>query len=170
MPRNPYDYYIAPEEYEIAAKNGISPARLEVRIRSLGWSKQRAMTEPPQKKKPRIPREIIELAERHGIKYNTLRYRVHHLGWDMRRAATQPLQDRRAQAKRAVEACRKYPVELIELAKKNGISDDTFRRRVRESKWDMMRAATTPVMTPREIGLMTKEKRSRELRTIFGRR
>ena len=166
---NPYDYYITPEEYEIARQNGIRPALLEVRIRSLGWSKKRAMTEPPQKKKPPIPREIRELAEQNGITYNTLRWRVHTLGWDLERAATQPLQDRKAQAKRAYEASRRYPKHVLELLEKNGIHYDTFRHRVNVSGWDIMKAATTPTLTFREIGLMTKAKRKAKLERIFER-
>lgn len=155
---SPYDFYITPEEYEIAKKNGIRPQLLEVRIRSLGWSKQRAMTEPPQKKRPRIPKVIIELAEKNGIKYNTLRWRVHTLGWDMHRAATQPLQNRQAQAKRAYEASRKYPAYHKRLAESNGIPERTFHRRLSVG-WDIETAATRPPMTPTEIGLMTKKKR-----------
>jgi hypothetical protein len=166
---NPYDFYITPEEYAQAAKNGIRPALLEVRIRSLGWPKQRAITEPPQQKKPRIPREIVEMAERNGITYNTLRWRVHTLGWDMERAATQPLQDRKAQAKRAYEARRKYPAHYKRMAEENGIKESTFHSRLR-SGWDIETAATRPPMTGREVGLMTKDKRSRGLEKIFRRR
>lgn len=50
---NPLDYYISPEEYELASKIEITPFTLERRIRLLGWSKQRAMTTPVRKQKPR---------------------------------------------------------------------------------------------------------------------
>lgn len=166
---NPYDFYITPEEYEIAARNGIRSALLEVRIRSLGWSKERAITEQPQRKKPRIPRAIIDQAKQNGITYNTLRWRVHTLGWDLERASTQPLQDRRAQAKRAHEASRKYPLEIIQIAEENGIPYNTFRHRIKAG-WNMKVAATTPVMTPTEIGLLTKGKRVRGINRIFVRR
>lgn len=156
---NPYDFYIAPEEYQQAAANGIRAALLEVRIRTLAWSKERALSTPPHRKK-RLGRDWIALAEQNGICYSTLRYRVNRLGWDKERAATQPLQDRKVQADIAREGCRKYPDEILELAKKNGINYTAFRKRITESGWDMMRAATTPTMTLREIGLYTKEKRA----------
>ncbi|XEC97025.1 hypothetical protein AB6A23_11070 [Paenibacillus tarimensis] len=159
---NPYDFYITPEEYNQAANNGISRPLLEVRIRTLAWSKDRAINTPPHKKKPL--KDWVEVAAKHGICYGTLRYRANQLGWDIERAATQPLQDRKAQAKAAYEASRKYPVEMVEKAKANGISYHTFCSRINDSGWSIERAATTPVMTLREIGLLTKDKRQRRFK------
>ncbi|MFB9330051.1 hypothetical protein ACFFSY_29260 [Paenibacillus aurantiacus] len=158
---NSHDYYITPAEYEAAALIGIRPALLEVRIRTLAWSKQRAMTTPPHKKKPL--KDWVEVAEANGICYSTLRYRANRLGWDIERAATQPLQDRKAQAKRAYEASRKYPVEFYRLAVQNGIEERTFHRRMKNG-WDPHTAATRAPITPRECGLMTKAKRNTMLR------
>jgi hypothetical protein len=160
-----YQFYITPEEYEKAAQKGIRPALLEVRIRSLAWDKERALNEPPQKKKI-LPPHLIKLAEQNGICYRTFLWRVNTLCWEPERAATQPLQDRVAQAKRAYEKSRKYPKELHQLALKNGIKERTFHRRMK-SGWKPEIAATRPPMTLREIGLMTKEKRSLTLRRIF---
>lgn len=149
-------YYITPEEYEIAAQNGVSPALLEVRIRSLAWDKERAITTPPHTKK-RLNKKWVEIAQENGICYNTFRYRVNRLGWDEERAATQPLQDRAAQAKKAYEKSREYPAELKELAITNGIPERTFHRRMKDG-WDLIEAATKPPMTHSEIGLMNKAK------------
>lgn len=41
--RNPYEYYITPEEYEMAAENGISRSTLNRRVRDLGWEKEIAI-------------------------------------------------------------------------------------------------------------------------------
>lgn len=38
------NYYITPEEYDLAEKNGICKATLESRIKQLGWSKKKAIT------------------------------------------------------------------------------------------------------------------------------
>ncbi|MDF9845125.1 MULTISPECIES: hypothetical protein [unclassified Paenibacillus] len=152
-------FYITPDEYELAAMIGISAIVLEVRIRSLGWSKERALTEPPQTKRA-LKGEWMKVAEQNGICYSTFRYRVNRLGWDMERAATQPLQDRKAQAKAAHEASRKYDPDLVAQASNNDVPYDTFRKRVTASKWSPEKAATTPVMTSSEIGLMTKDKRT----------
>lgn len=131
-----YEFYITPTEYEIAEKNGISKQCLEVRIRSLGWSKFRALNEKPLKFN-RLPKEWI----------------------DIEIAATKPLQNKSSQAKKAYEASRKYPKEYKDLALKNGISERTFHRRLK-SGWDLITASTKPPMTSREIGLLTKDKRS----------
>ncbi|WP_213517470.1 hypothetical protein [Paenibacillus montaniterrae] len=156
---NPYDYYIAPEDYEQAEAIGIRPALLEVRIRRLAWSKEKALRTPPHQKRS-LGKDWIALAEQNGICYSTFRYRVNRLGWSKERAATQPLQDRSAQAARAHEFSRKYPVEYLRLATKNGISERTFHRRVK-SGWSLDEASTRKPMTSREIGLLTKEKRER---------
>ena len=47
--RNVYEYYITPEEYEEAERNGVDAFNLERRIRLLGWNKQRAINTPLRK-------------------------------------------------------------------------------------------------------------------------
>ncbi len=167
MKVNVYDYYITPDEYDIAKENGISPVLLEQRIRLLAWPKSKALTTPPHKKNP--IKDWVEIAEANGICYSTLRYRINRLGWDPQRAATQPLQDRKKQAKKAHEASRKYPKEITDLLVHNNIPYHTFRHRVKAG-WDMYEAATKPKMSPREIGLLTKEQRSKEFKRFFPRR
>lgn len=151
-------FYITPEEYAQAEANGISEILLNVRIRQLGWTKERALADPPHNKKS-LKGEWLTISEGNGICYSTFRYRVNRLGWSMERAATQPLQDRREQAASAKEGRRKYPAHLLELAKKNGINVRTFHRRMKIG-WDGITAASRKPMTPTEIGLMTKEKRT----------
>lgn len=163
MSRDTYNFYISPEDYDAAAANGINAAAVEVRIRSLGWKKDRALTTPKQVKKG-LKGEWMEIAIRNGICYSTFRYRVNRLGWEPERAATHPLQDRSAQAKTARESGRKYPTEILAKAADNGIPYDVFRRRVSQSGWSMEKAASTPVMTRSEIGMMTKEKRERSFK------
>lgn len=160
-----YDFYITPEEYKIAEQNGITHARLEVRVRSFAWPKKKAISTPPAKKK-KLGNDWVKLAKENGICYSTFKYRANELGWDKKRAATQPLQDRKLQAKRAYEKSRKYPKELRDLALKNGINERTFERRV-QAGWDIKIAATRPTMTSRECGLLTKDKRQRSLDLIF---
>lgn len=159
---NVYDYYITPEEYERAELNGISHQLLEQRIRLLAWSKEKSMTTKPHIKHP--VKDWLKIAEKHGICYKTLVYRINELKWDPEVAATKPLQDRKKQAKKAHEASRKFPKEILELVEENGINYDTFRHRVNVSGWDMLEAATKPVMTRREIGLKTKSKRKIRMR------
>jgi uncharacterized protein YjcR len=153
---NVYDFYITPDEYEIAVKNGIGNKLLEARVRVLAWDKEKAITAPPHNKKP--VKDWVEIAEKHGICYSTLRYRMNRLGWEPERAATQPLQDRAKQAREIAEKSRKYPEKYLRLAEKNGIKERTFHRRMKEG-WEPDIAATRPAMTRSEIGLLTKEKR-----------
>ena len=155
---NPYDYYITPDEIAQAAKNGISEVTFYNRVRQLGWDKERAMTTPPRKRSFHN-NKWVQIAKDNGVCYSTYRYRINSLGWTPERAATQPLQEKSNQAKRASAASRKYPIEYVNMAQDNNIPYDRFRRRVSESGWSLEKAATTPVMTSREIGLMTKDKR-----------
>lgn len=161
---NVYDFYITPEEYERAEANGISRQLLDQRVRTLNWPHEKAITKLPHVKHP--IKDWVEIAEEHGICYSTLRYRINRLHLEPEVAATKPLQDRTAQAKKAYEAGRKYPKEIIKLAKKNRINYDTFRYRV-NSGMDMLEAATKPIMTPSEIGLLTKKKRQKGIQRLF---
>lgn len=152
-----YDYYITPEEYEIASKNNISIASVNQRIRKYGWSKKRAITEKPRRRNDYS--EWWDILARNGINRKTFYSRIEN-GLDIDKAATMPVMNKeevlnlmRDRAKN-----RKYPKEIVELAKSNGISYTTFKQRVGQSKWDMMRAATTPILTHRERCLLAKKK------------
>jgi hypothetical protein len=148
--RNPYDWYITPEEYETAAANGISKQLLENRIRRLGWPKELAMTKPPRKLS-KIPREIVELAQRNDIPYQTLYWRI-YAGWAPERAATEPVADRAECVKRAIDTNRKIPDDIVNLADQNGVKYTTLWKRINTLGWDPMTAATTPIMTKSEAG------------------
>lgn len=154
-----YDYYITPEEYEIASKNNISRVRVNERIRKYGWSKKRAITEKIKTRNDYS--EWWPIIDKNEIDRQTFYYRVNN-GWDINKAATLPTMTNEEKSNLMREIvkrrARKYPKEIVELAKSNGISYDTFRHRVRQSKWDIMRAAITPLFTPREKGLLSKEK------------
>lgn len=166
--RNPYDWYITPEEYETAAASGISRSTLEARIRRLGWPKKRAITEPPRKRS-KILREIVELAQRNDIPYQTLYWRIRS-GWAPDRAATEPVADRAECVRRAHDARRKIPADIIELANQNGIKYKTLWERINTLGWDPMTAATKPPMTRSESGRLAKAKREIVHKWIFARR
>lgn len=152
---NVYDFYITPDEYEIAKKNGISSKILDVRVRDLGWSKKEAINKPILHQK-NYPKEILELAKNNGICYRTFKSRVNKLGWDIFKAANTPLMDNRKNINKAFDKVRKYPKEIIELAEQNGISAKCFYNRISKYKWSVEKASTTPVMKSSEIGLMNK--------------
>ncbi|MNB95459.1 hypothetical protein D3C75_426330 [compost metagenome] len=151
-----YEFYIAPEEYEMAKERGIEPTLLEKRVRTLAWTKEKATTTPPQPRN-KVQQQWVVLAEQNGICYSTFINRVNQLGWEQEQAATTPLADRHAQARNARGQRVKYPVKILEQAARQGISYSTFRSRVIRG-WTMEEAASKPVMSASEIGHQTVEK------------
>lgn len=139
--RNIYDYYITPDEYDEAERNGISPITLTERIRKLAWDKRRAITTPVRIKRDRSA--LFEIAKRHGISRKILHTRLYR-GWDELRASTLPVrtaEQSKEQGRKLVEMNRKYPLIAIEFASSNGIKVDTFRRRIKAG-WGIFPAAT----------------------------
>jgi hypothetical protein len=149
-----YDFYITPEEYEIAEQNGISNTTLNQRVRELGWEKERALTEPPRGQFKRYDKDLLDIAKQNGIPYNTFYHRVNRDGFTPEDAATAPLMETSEVVKRARKARRrKYPLKYINLAKENGISYGTFCKRVRRG-WTLEDAATIPLISRKEIAKM----------------
>jgi len=108
-------------------------------------AKKDAITIPPMKMKP-FNEKYVKLAESNGISRDTFRLRVRHYGMSEYEAATKPLQDRKKQANIMQKKRKKYPDELLELAKKNGIKYTTFIARINRLRWDPLKAATTKRM------------------------
>lgn len=160
---SPYDYYISPEEYTVAAANGITPKLLNHRVRELGWDKKRAMATPVRKMTDRS--HWRKMAEQNGISYKTFTSRI-YMGWTEERAATTPLpspEEVRQNALRASEKARAHPEEYIQLAEQNGIPYATFQQRVTRLKWDYERAATEPVWSRQQMGRLGAQRlRERE--------
>lgn len=135
--------YITPEEYEAAAARGISKKTLELRVREYGWSKERALTEPVQRRTDWS--KWYPIAERNGISRGTFHMRIHK-GWSPERAATELVwgREQKAAHMRIVgRKRRKYPSHIYDLLRKNGINYFTFSTRVRNG-WSPERAATVP--------------------------
>lgn len=161
MTRNPYDFYITDEEYELAESKGISQYTLNYRIRELGWSKSKALNTPIQKhRRNQYPKHIMDKVKANNINPRAFRWRVEN-GWDIERACTEPTlpPDNPVRISRTAEKRRKYPIELVRLAEKNGISKSTFQRRVKKGM-DMYTAAITPLMTQEESLAKARDKSS----------
>lgn len=145
-----YEFYITPQEYAEAERNGISRQVLSDRVRKLGWKKQRAMTTPARKMTKR--KHWAEIAATNGINYSTFSTRVNTHGMSMEEAATRPLQDPREAIKIADQYRHKrLPREWIEKAKENGISRKTLYQRITRYHWDIETAATKPPMSYQEM-------------------
>lgn len=76
------------------------------------------------------------VAKANGISAENVESRVRQLGWDVDKAITKPV------APRVLHG-------MVELYKANGISRQTYSRRVREGM-SPLEAATLPTKTPRE--------------------
>lgn len=125
-------YYLTPEHFEIAEKNGISRDRLQQRVYQQNWSIERAIAQPMIKPK-NIWKDWQELAEAHGVCMNTFYYRV-RAGREPREAATAPS-----------SKLSRIPSWVWEKAERNGISKKVLSSRVHGYKWDLERACTEPL-------------------------
>lgn len=136
------------EEREIAESNGISYGTAYARAIVMGMSVEEAITTPliPPRGRSRKHGKWKEIALENGIPESTFYNRL-GLGWTYQDAATKP-------ARRKGEIEKKW----LNIAKNNGIGYHTFMSRIRAQKWDMERAATTPVInTGRRCSVKDKE-------------
>ncbi|MEC2958722.1 hypothetical protein P9Z77_02700 [Bacillus cereus] len=153
--RDPYDYYITPEEYEIAEKNGVCASTLRSRIYDLCWSKERAINTPPIKN--HLWREVKDVALSNGIAMKTFEKRI-KLGWDFERAITQrPMNSKEIEKMREQKKKRVFTNEQIRRARLNGISYSRLWERVKKCKWDFERAINTPILSRSQVAIMAKE-------------
>ena len=154
--RNPYDYYITPEEYEIAERNGVCASTLNRRIRDLGWEKDIAITTPVPMRDKYGWNKVKEIALQNGIPRHAYCDRIKR-GWSLIDAISQPPLSRSECIKRAseVNSCFKNKIlsdEQAEIGALNGISYTVARDRIRLSGWSVEEAITIPVMTRSECG------------------
>ncbi|CUB08553.1 hypothetical protein BN2127_JRS1_00335 [Bacillus cereus] len=136
------------EEREIAESNGISYNTAYTRIAVMGMSVEKAITTPlrPHRGRSRKHGQWKGIALENGISESTFYNRL-GLGWTYQDAATKP-------ARRKGEIEKKW----LDTAKNNGIGYHTFLSRICTQKWDIERAATTPVInTGRRCSVKNKE-------------
>lgn len=136
-----YSWYISPQEYKQAKKNGICRSTLEDRIRQRGWSKRKA-TNKPVRGHETWSKELIEALKDNNISFGTFASRIYALGWDRKKAATTPVRKKRHKHKNTItqEEFNRYS----QLAQENGIHANTFKSRVQQLGWSMKEASTTP--------------------------
>ncbi|MVX62261.1 hypothetical protein GKZ28_00920 [Clostridium chromiireducens] len=88
-----FNYYVTPDEYEIAEALGISKDLVDKRIRLYTWPKKMAISiEPKQVKK--YDNSIKDLLKVNGISEGTFYKRIKY-GWSVERACTEPVNLRR---------------------------------------------------------------------------
>ncbi|GAB6454783.1 hypothetical protein bcgnr5383_51820 [Bacillus cereus] len=141
--------WLTDEEYARAAANGINRKRLQSRVYDFDWDVEEAITAPLGTVRHEYERKHgtwLKTALENGINIATF-YRRLQLGWKYKDAATKP-----ARPKGEIERT------WLNIAKENGIGYHTFISRIRTHKWDMERAATTPVInTGRRCSVKDKE-------------
>ncbi|QEL88457.1 hypothetical protein [Bacillus mycoides] len=126
-----YGPVITDENYEKAAKNGISKMNVYLRVNESGWEIERAITVPVRKKKGGmgISAGMKTLAERNGISHTTLYKRIKD-GMNPYEAVTIPKKHNKWES-------------LIKKAQENGISTSSFYARISRGV-DPYEAATKP--------------------------
>ncbi len=155
-----YSYYVTPEQYEEAEKNGICPRTLDARVRRQGWQIERAITQPKRKKSKPIPKEWVELAKKNGISRDTLRLRLRK-GMAAEEAATRPIMTRDEVRELSYKKIRIFDPEMLKVAVKNGIKERTFKHRVYNGM-DQLEAATRPTMSKAEASQLAAIARKKE--------
>ncbi|PGZ45717.1 hypothetical protein COE56_25895 [Bacillus anthracis] len=159
--KSPYDFYITPEEYEIAARNGINRRTLNVRVRNLGWDKDIAMTKPLGSKNSTGWSKVKEIALKNGISRQTYYARLKK-GWKLIDAISRPPITRDQALELAKKANywsenRVLSDEQVEIALSNGISYRVAYGRIKRLKWPIDDAITIPVLTPSECAKRANE-------------
>lgn len=128
------EYYITPEHYDKAEKNGICRETLQARF-NRGWDMERATTLPPYFFKERA-RELKETLERLGIAHSTYCQRLKR-GWSVEKALTTPKNHRGINKK-----------SLRQLSIEHNINYQTLIARVKYG-WDLEKALKTPIQVNR---------------------
>lgn len=143
--------YLTPTDYDIAKANGISEKTLYVRVYRLGWKKERALTEPLQSRRDLqaiLTDEVRAVLELNDIPVTLFKLRIRR-GWSIERASTE------SKGNYLERARSKYPLELIQKAESNGVSYNTFIRRVKEG-WDIYEASEVKPLSKTEAARLSK--------------
>lgn len=141
-----YEFYITPEEYEIAAMNGIKRQTLEYRIRDLGWNKQKALHHPVRRQRKDLGYWLF-IAEKHGVGREALKSRRRR-GMSIEEAATTPILSASERARKTKS--RHFSIEEFDIAKTNGVSRHLLHARVMRLGWSREDALNIPPMTNAE--------------------
>ncbi|AQY42360.1 hypothetical protein P4V72_05815 [Bacillus thuringiensis] len=158
--KSPYDYYVTPEEYEVAAEYGISRELLDRRIRNCGWDKEAAMIKPSRYNATGW-KNVKEIALKNGISRSTYTARIKR-NWRVIDAITTPPIDKYQAlelAEKVNSKCQNKVLndEQMKIASLNGICYRLARDRIKRQKWSVEEAITTPVLTREECAKRAKE-------------
>lgn len=134
-------YYITPEQYDIAAQNGIQGKTVDYRVRQLLWTIERAITQPTRK-----PGSIwLAWKDKSVVSQACFYARVKNQGMTPEQAATTPVSEHWRKRTRKHES---IPEEYYQQAEKIGVKRDTFYNRIYVYGWSFEKALTTPLVPP----------------------
>ncbi|MBP1971614.1 hypothetical protein J2Z83_003765 [Virgibacillus natechei] len=146
-----YDFYITPDEYEIAKKNDIPRRLVDERVRTLCWDKETAITKSVKAHKNNFEKWSA-VAKQNDIPYPTFTTRVRN-GMTQEEAATKPVQCKKQWSAEMRKRIKRRPDWINTNLKKYKVSVETYYRR-RRLGWSKEKASTTRPMTKSEIGKM----------------
>ena len=159
---NLIDYYITPEEYETAERNGISRVLLDKRVRDLLWDKETAINKPPRKQDYSLSK-YADVAEQNGIHRNTFFTRVKS-GMPPEKAMMKPLQDKKKWSEQMKQRRKKrYPAFVYEKIKEIGLTASNFHQRMLTGRYTLYEACTIPKRTREQCARMSHESRRRSI-------
>ena len=146
------EFYISPNEYTTAEKNGIDKRTLEQRIREYGWDNDRAVTEAKRARKNR--KYWTEIALENGISKQLFYQRIDTLKWDAEKASTTPILKPSGPKSKFAEG-------TLTKVQANGIQMQCFRRRIREGWNEEIAATLKPISKKEVIDLMHLARKSK---------
>ncbi|MGK8430834.1 hypothetical protein [Bacillus cereus] len=157
---SPYDFYITPEEYDIAESNGICRDTLEYRIRKAKflWEREVALTKPPRKASGEW-KKVKHIALQHGVKRQTFSYR-RSKGWSVEEASTTPPLSRAESLRRANLLNNNNTVftrEELQQIDKNKLHRNIVYFRYKKLKWSKEDAINLPIVPAEESGRRGKK-------------
>ncbi|HFR4146096.1 TPA: hypothetical protein ACHVKB_005419 [Bacillus cereus] len=148
-----YDFYITPEEYEVAERNGVCAKTLNKRVRDLGWEKEKAITEPIRTNGEEWL-SIKKIALSNGISRQAYRQRRIR-GWNIEDSCSIPPLPRAECLRRATESSKRIRVftdDELKVADENGINRSTLYHRYRGLKWNKEKSISRKTLTKIERG------------------
>ena len=144
--------YITDENYATAKKNGISRHTAYARVYVLNWTVEKAITkkiEARKCKKDFLTDKVKRELKKNGIPEELFVNRLYR-GLSVADACKKEYNYNENRAKR-------YPKEIVDIARSNGIAYDRLTWRVRKG-WSLEDASTRKPMTPVEAGKAGRRK------------
>ena len=139
-------FSITPEDFRIAEENGISKGTLIMRVKTLGWDIDKAITKPVRAKR-KFTEEEIKIMKENGLDRNAVAYRL-GLGWSWEQALTKPKKGGRQYV---------YPEWVYKEADKHGISYSAVGNRIRHGM-SLEEACTKKTITKLEALEIARKK------------